>query len=72
MEIRLGAEVGLKKAASMGIPETKTKTENYANLPGKDVNNRQAHDTDRAAAALKPTEMKAQFKLLGNTINIQA
>ena len=72
MEIRLGAEVGLKRAASLGMPEIKKKVENFAHLPGRDMNNRQARDIERTAAAMKPTDVKNRFKVLGNTVDIQA
>ena len=72
MEIRMGAEVGLKKAASLGMPEVKKKIENFANLPGRDMNNRQARNIERTAGALRPTELKDRYKVLGNTIDMQA
>ncbi|MCB1173132.1 MAG: hypothetical protein KDK39_06190 [Leptospiraceae bacterium] len=72
MEVRLGAEVGLKKVPVMGKTEIITKSENTANLPGSDVNNRLETQVERQSGALKPQQVKDAFQVVGNTINIQA
>lgn len=65
-EIKLGAEVGMKRLTN------NPQTENYANLPGRDVNNRMASENDRAAGATRPSEMQNRYKLDGNTIDMMA
>ncbi|MBX7058031.1 MAG: hypothetical protein K1X75_08180 [Leptospirales bacterium] len=71
MEMRIGAEVGLKKAAAYETPRVKL-TENPAALPGSDQTNRQAEESRSQSQALKPTDGVQRYQLLGNTINMQA
>lgn len=71
MEMRIGAEVGLKKAAAYEPPRIKL-TENPASLPGSDQTNRGAEESQSAAQALKPTDGVQRYQLIGNTINMQA
>lgn len=72
MEVRLGAEVGMKNAHIYDIPKTKPPVENPANLPGDDMNNRQIRDVNKASHATNPVDLKARYQALGNSINIQA
>lgn len=65
-EIKLGAEVGLKTLTNS------PRTENFANLPGRDVNNRMASENDRASGATRPSEMQNRYRLNGNTIDMMA
>ncbi|MCB1327477.1 MAG: hypothetical protein H7A21_10935 [Spirochaetales bacterium] len=71
MEVRVGAEVGLKNPAQFELPKIKL-TENPGRLPGSDTTNRQAEEDSAASRAIRPNEMKARYQLLGNTINMQA
>lgn len=73
MEVRLGAEVGLKNHHAYTSPKTdKPPVENVAQLPGDDMNNRNLKESKEASQALRPTDMKQRFQSLGNTINMQA
>ncbi|MEQ9366610.1 MAG: hypothetical protein RIF32_20385 [Leptospirales bacterium] len=65
-EIKLGAEVGMKRLTN------NPKAENFANLPGRDVNNRMASENDRASGATRPSEIQNRYKLNGNTIDMMA
>jgi hypothetical protein len=71
MELRMGPEVGLKKAAAYEPPKIKL-TENPANLPNSDFTNRQAEQNQRGSDATRATDVQDRFQVLGNSINIQA
>ena len=65
-EIKLGAEVGMKTMTNS------LRSENYANLPGRDVNNRMASEDAAASRASRPSEMKNRYELNGNTSDMMA
>ena len=72
MEVRLGAEVGLKNHYAYTSPKAEPPVENVASLPGDDMNNRNLKESKQASQSLRPTDMKQRFESLGNTINMQA
>jgi hypothetical protein len=65
-EIKLGAELGMKRLTN------NPRSENFANLPGRDVNNRMASENTQAAAATRPSQTQNRYESNGNTINILA
>ncbi len=72
MDIRLGPEVGLHRPAVFNSPEVQTRTENPANLPNSDVNNRLADKNEQASASPRLTDTFDRYQVEGSTINIQA
>jgi len=68
MEVRSGAELGLKKIQS---PETvkPKKTENPANIPGSDYTNKSLEQSDKAASAISASQTRDYYKILGSTID---
>lgn len=71
MDVRLGPEVGLHRPAVFTSPEVQVRTENYANLPNRDVNNRLADQTEQSAASPRLSDTFDRYQTEGNIINIQ-
>ena len=71
MEVRMNTELGLKNIQSNGIREEK-RTENPAHIPGNDYSNRMLDNLNRESAALKPSQTKDFYKILGSTIDQMA
>ena len=71
MEIRSGAELGLKMINHGETVKFKPK-ENPANLPGKDLENSQFEQIEREMNATRPSQTKEAYIINGGSVNLQA
>ena len=71
MEVRSNTELGLKNVLSPEAMKAK-RTENPANIPGSDYTNRSLEQSERAASAIKASQARDFYKVLGNTVDRMA
>lgn len=65
-DMKLGPEVGMHRF------QNNLRTENTANLPGRDVNNRFADQESRASNATRASQVPERYEQNGPTINVLA
>ncbi len=65
-DVKLGPEVGMYRM------QNNVRTENFANIPGTDVNNRMAEQESRASNATRASQVPDRFEQNGPTINVLA
>lgn len=71
MEVKLRTELGIK-VADPNLAAMDKKVENFAHLPGRDMNNAQIDTAKKEASALKPSQAREMFRVEGNSINLLA
>jgi len=71
MEVRLGAELGMKSVSREGFKKM-TPLENPAHLPGKIYENRQYDQMEKEMNSLRPNQTKEVYEIEGGSVNIQA
>ena len=71
MEIRTNTELGMKNINREVIKKYRP-APNYANLPGRDITAKQFQQTQKEAAALRPSQTKDIYEVTGSTVNFRA
>jgi len=69
MEVRSSTELGLKNVQTPESAKPK-RTENPANIPGSDYTNRSLEQADKGASAIKASQTKDYYKVVGSTVDL--
>lgn len=72
MDIRTSPELGLRNTGSYRPLKQGPNVENPASIPGSDMANRQRHQEDRAASAVRPSDAQTVYKVQGAHIDTLA
>ena len=70
MEIRSGSELGIKNIQTPSEAMKQKRTENPANIPGSDYSNRALEQSEKGASAIKASETRDYYKVLGSTVDM--